>query len=74
MFSQNICLTLVKIHNNLFDQEVKTTFPLSSWSLWQMVCSTFSRNRQCCKKCATCQGRYFEKETITTPPQSSGLE
>jgi len=24
-----------------------------------------------CKKCNACQGRYFEKETITTPPQSS---
>jgi len=21
-----------------------------------------------CKKCNACQGRYFEKETITTPP------
>jgi hypothetical protein len=26
------------------------------------------------KKCIACQGRYFEKETITTPPQSSDLE
>jgi hypothetical protein len=24
-----------------------------------------------CKKCITCQGRYFEKENITAPPQSS---
>jgi hypothetical protein len=21
-----------------------------------------------CKKCIACQGRYFEKETVTTPP------
>jgi hypothetical protein len=27
-----------------------------------------------CKKCIICQGRYFEKETITTPPQNSGSE
>jgi len=27
-----------------------------------------------CKKCIACQGRYFEKETVTTPPQISDLE
>jgi hypothetical protein len=26
------------------------------------------------KKCITCQGRYFEKETAITPPQSSDSE
>jgi hypothetical protein len=24
-----------------------------------------------CKKCIACQGRYFEKETVTAPMQSS---
>jgi hypothetical protein len=24
-----------------------------------------------CKKCIACQARYFEKETVTAPPQSS---
>jgi hypothetical protein len=24
-----------------------------------------------CKKCIACQGRYFEKETVTAPPQNS---
>jgi len=24
-----------------------------------------------CKKCNACQGRYFEKETVTAPSQSS---
>jgi hypothetical protein len=24
-----------------------------------------------CKKCISCQGRYFEKDTVTAPPQSS---
>jgi hypothetical protein len=27
-----------------------------------------------CKKCIACQGRYFEKDTITAPPQSSDSE
>jgi hypothetical protein len=27
-----------------------------------------------CKKCIACQGRYFEKETVTALPQSSDLE
>jgi hypothetical protein len=27
-----------------------------------------------CKKCIVCQGRYFEKETVTAPPQSSDSE
>jgi hypothetical protein len=27
-----------------------------------------------CSKCITCQGRYFEKETVTAPPQSSASE
>jgi len=31
----------------------------------------FEKWMECCKKCIACQGRYFEKDTITTPPQSS---
>jgi hypothetical protein len=27
-----------------------------------------------CKKCIACQWRYFEKETVTAPPQSSDSE
>jgi hypothetical protein len=27
-----------------------------------------------CKKCIACQGKYFEKETVTAPPQSSDSE
>jgi hypothetical protein len=27
-----------------------------------------------CEKCITCLGRYFEKETVTAPPQSSDSE
>jgi hypothetical protein len=34
----------------------------------------FEKCVQHCRKCIACQGRYFEKETITTPPQSSDLE
>jgi hypothetical protein len=31
----------------------------------------FEKWMECCKMCITCQGRYFEKETVTAPPQSS---
>jgi hypothetical protein len=41
--------------------------PLSSWSLRQTVCSSLEHY----KKCIACQGRYFEKETVTAPPQGS---
>jgi hypothetical protein len=27
-----------------------------------------------CKKCISCQGRYFERETVTASPQSSDSE
>jgi hypothetical protein len=27
-----------------------------------------------CKKCIACQERYFKKETVTAPPQSSDSE
>jgi hypothetical protein len=27
-----------------------------------------------CKKWIACQGKYFEKETVITPPQSSDSE
>jgi hypothetical protein len=27
-----------------------------------------------CKKCIACKGRYFEKETVTAPLQSSDKE
>jgi hypothetical protein len=27
-----------------------------------------------CEKCIACQGRYFEKETVTAPPESSDSE
>jgi hypothetical protein len=30
----------------------------------------FEKRVECCKKCISCQGRYFAKETVT-PPQSS---
>jgi hypothetical protein len=27
-----------------------------------------------CKKCIACQGRYFEKQTVTAHPQSTESE
>jgi hypothetical protein len=34
----------------------------------------FEKWAERCEKCIACQGRYFEKETVTAPPQSSNLE
>jgi hypothetical protein len=34
----------------------------------------FEKWVECCKKCIACQGRYFEKETVTAPLHSSDLE
>jgi hypothetical protein len=34
----------------------------------------FEKWVESCKKCIACQGRYFEKETVTAPPQSSDSE
>jgi hypothetical protein len=34
----------------------------------------FEKWVECCKKCIAFQGRYFENETITAPPQSSNSE
>jgi hypothetical protein len=34
----------------------------------------FKKWVECCKKCITCQGRYFERDAVTAPPQSSDLE
>jgi hypothetical protein len=36
-----------------------------------VVCSKFLES---CNICIAFQGRYFKKETVTTPPQSSDLE
>jgi hypothetical protein len=34
----------------------------------------FEKWVESCKKCTACQGRYFEKETVTPPPQRSDWE
>jgi hypothetical protein len=34
----------------------------------------FEKWAERCKKCIACLGRYFEKETVTGPPQSSDSE
>jgi hypothetical protein len=34
----------------------------------------FEKRVERCKKCIACQGRYFEKETVTAPQQSSDPE
>jgi hypothetical protein len=34
----------------------------------------FEKRVERCKKCIACQERYFEKETVTAPPQISDSE
>jgi hypothetical protein len=34
----------------------------------------FGKWVECCKKCIACEGRCFERETPTAPPQSSDSE
>jgi hypothetical protein len=34
----------------------------------------FEKGLEPYKKCIACQGRYFEKETVTAPPQNSDSE
>jgi hypothetical protein len=34
----------------------------------------FEKWVECCKKSIACQGRYFEKDAVTAPPQSSNSE
>jgi hypothetical protein len=34
----------------------------------------FEKWVELCKNCIACPGRYFEKETVTAPPQSSDSE
>jgi hypothetical protein len=61
---------------------------LAPYDLWAFPTMTDARNFEVinglqhvfekwlerCKKCITFQGRYFEKETVTAPPQSSDSE
>jgi hypothetical protein len=57
------------------DQEVKN---VSSNILLKLAAngqqSIFEKWVESCMKCIACQGRYFEKETVTAPPQSSDSE
>jgi hypothetical protein len=36
--------------------------------------NVFEKWVESCKKCVACQGRYFEKETVTAPAQISDSE
>jgi hypothetical protein len=57
------------------DQEVKTA---CSTTLLKLAANgvqhVFEKWVQRCKKYIACQGRYFEKDTVTAPPQSSDPE
>jgi hypothetical protein len=56
----------------LSDQEVKTA---SSNILLNLAANglqhVFEKWVERCKRCIACQGRYYEKETVTAHPQSS---
>jgi hypothetical protein len=57
------------------DQEVKTAcstilLKLTADGLQHIIEKWVER----CKKCISCQGRYFEKETVTASPQNSDWE
>jgi hypothetical protein len=60
---------------NLVAAEVKTACSTILLKLaangWQHI---FEKGVVRCKKYIACQGRYFEKETVTAPPQSSDSE
>jgi hypothetical protein len=57
------------------DQEVKTACSTIILKLeangLQYV---FEKWVERCRKCIACQGRYYEKETVTGPPQNSDSE
>jgi hypothetical protein len=40
----------------------------------KLTANVFEKRVEHCKKCIACQGRYFEKETVTAPPQSFNPE
>jgi hypothetical protein len=56
------------------DQEVKTVCSTILNLVANGLQHIFEKWVECCKKCTACQGRYFEKENITTPPHNSDLE
>jgi hypothetical protein len=63
--------TLVSYHNttrrhNPEDLDLKME---ATWSLLLQL--RFREMGGGCKKCIACRGSYFEKETVTAPPQSS---
>jgi hypothetical protein len=56
-------------------------FPTMKWSsearnfeVFNGLQHVFEKWMERCKKCIAFQGRYFEKETVTVPPQSSVSE
>jgi hypothetical protein len=57
------------------DQEVKTA---CSSVLLKLAANglhhVFEKWVERFKKCIVCQGRYFEKKTVTAPPQTSDSE
>jgi hypothetical protein len=54
---------------------MKTKFPEArNFEVTNGLQHVFEKWVERCKKCIACQGRYFEKGTVTTPPQCSDSE
>jgi hypothetical protein len=77
----------VKLHYNIRDRVQISSHAISGLvQPWKMSSGArnfdvinglqhvFKKWVERCKKCIACQGRYFEKETVTAPPQSSDSE
>jgi hypothetical protein len=66
---------LMGFHQSTFSK-LNTEFisylaPCNFWAFPNGLQHVFEKWVEHCKKCITCQGRYFKKETVTAPPQSS---
>jgi hypothetical protein len=56
------------------DQEAKTACSTVLKHEAKGLQHVFEKWVERCKKCIACQGRYFEKETVTAPQQNSDSE
>jgi hypothetical protein len=53
---------------------VKRSYEARNFEMINGLQHVFEKWVERCKKCIDCQGRYFEKETVTAPPQISDSE
>jgi hypothetical protein len=53
---------------------MKRSSEVRNFEMFNGLQHVFEKGVERCKKCIAFQGRYFEKETVTAPPQSSDSE